>query len=200
MALPVRTIVVPIAVATAVGFLLGLMNGAIVARGGVPMASTNLALTSMCAGAVAFAIMTLVRGNRAQASADDGARLQALQFAVAPTAAAIYVFRDGFYGRFLGLDVALNGHAIGQTRGGTFFRIDVAPGRHTLSAYNPQDKASTELPLDLAGGQLAYVELKLRASGKPSRHILIPTDAAAAQPRIRGCRMLAAATPSAAVA
>ena len=196
---PAKLFVIPLAIAVVVGFLLGLFNSAIAARGGTPMGSAQVAMTSMCVAAVAFAMLAMLRGNRAQAAADGVMQAQAMQFTAEPGAAAIYVFRDGFYGKLLGLDVSINNRPIGQARGVTFFRIDVLPGRHMISVYNPQDRNAADLPIDVTNGEVAFVELKLGMSGKP-RHALTRIDPASAMPRVRRCRMLAPTAPAAVAA
>ncbi len=87
---------------------------------------------------------------------------EAKQFASHPATAAIYVYRDDWD--------ALNGDSvlyvgnrlIGATLPGTYFRIDVPPGRHLLRGFGFD---AGQLELDVRSGEIYLVSLNVLHGG-----------------------------------
>jgi Protein of unknown function (DUF2846) len=93
-----------------------------------------------------------------QAPADRDA--DAKRFDAHPDAATIYVYRSEF-NRAPGESVLyMDGRLIGGTLPGSFYRIDVAPGRHTLHGVGID---AGMLALETRPGQLYFVSLTVIA-------------------------------------
>jgi Protein of unknown function (DUF2846) len=104
--------------------------------------------------------------------------------------ATVYVFRDANIGKVAGLDVLLNGTTIGQTRGKTFYRLQIAPGEHLLTSRNPQNGSQHEHRLRADAGALLFLEQRVGFGFAALRHEIVPTDQAKAASRIQRCRLL----------
>ena len=66
------------------------------------------------------------------ASPEHDARAKA--FSVKPDKANLYIYRNEAFGAAVKIDVALNGKPIGETAAKTYFVLEVAPGKHTLTS------------------------------------------------------------------
>ena len=85
---------------------------------------------------------------------------EAKQFETRPGAGTLYVFRNDSSGNAWQDDSVLyiDDRLIGATLPGTFFRIDLQPGRHELSGYG-HDRGS--LRIRLADGEARFVALNV---------------------------------------
>ncbi|HZP68167.1 MAG TPA: hypothetical protein VFB32_17825 [Rudaea sp.] len=184
-------IVAFVVTATIMGFLCGLLSGYLRAHGQAGIPPTTIATISLGFATVMLAIASVFAGNRRVAAAGSDEEARAKTFAPDPNGAStLYVFRDAFYAKFLGLELFLDGSPVGQTRGKSFLCFTVAPGAHRISTVNPQDKSRVDLDVDLAPGP-SYVEQSVKLGATGPKHALAICDAANAQPRIRRCRLLA---------
>jgi hypothetical protein len=127
-----------------VGFALGLLSGYLQAHGEHAIPLMQRLTMSLGAAAVLAAMTTFLTGNRAQARAPAAQDSDAKRFAPVAERTVVYLFRDAFVGKLLGIDVAIDGVPLGQTRGKTFYRLELAPGEHVLSSTNPQDSSREE--------------------------------------------------------
>jgi len=173
------------------GFLLGMFSSFLVAHGQQAIPAGERLMMSVCAAGVLAAVSTFLSGNRAQAQASSEEDRLAKQFTPIAERAVVYVFRDAFYGKFLGLDVTLDGTTLGQTRGKTYFRLDLAPGEHVLVSHNPQNDSVTEHRFSVAACSISFLEHRVRLGGGALKHDFATVEAAAAAARVRRCRMLA---------
>jgi hypothetical protein len=99
---------------------------------------------------------------------------EALQYITHPSAATIYVFRDEPATEAMDESVLyVNGRLIGSTLAGTYFRLDLRPGRHRLHGfgYDPG-----ELTLDMLSGEIYFVALNV--AGLASHFALVGPEAA----------------------
>ena len=112
--------------------------------------------------------------------ADPDRDARAKQFLTHPASSTIYVYRSEF--NHLDADTVLfiNGRVIGSTRPGTFFRIDINPGRHVLHGTGID---LGQFELDTRPGQIYYVSHEVM--GGHSRYELVPDRIA--QQRVRAC-------------
>lgn len=195
-----RPTVVFIVACTVLGFLLGMFSAFLAAHGQQPIPAAERLMMSVSAAGVLAAVSTFLAGNRAQAQASSEEDRLAKQFTPVAERAIVYVFRDAFYGKFLGLDLALDGTALGQTRGKTYFRLDLAPGEHVLLSHNPQNDSVTEHRFSVAACSIGFLEHRVRLGGGALKHDFAAVDAAAAAARVRRCRLLALPLPQSAVA
>ena len=104
----------------------------------------------------------------------------AKEFLSHPSAATIYVYRSQF--NHLDADTVLyvDGRLIGATRPGTFFRLDVQPGRHVLHGTGID---LGEYQLETRPGHVYYVSHEV--NGGHSRYRQMPENVAQAQ--VRSC-------------
>ena len=92
-----------------------------------------------------------------QASSERDA--QAKQFVTNPRTSTLYVFRDGFSVGGMGIDgseLYVDRRLIGSTLPGSFFRIDLRPGKHFLNGYAFDQGKMT---LETRPGELYFVKL-----------------------------------------
>jgi hypothetical protein len=104
----------------------------------------------------------------------------AKEFLTHPSASTIYVYRSQF--NHLDADTVLyvDGRLIGATRPGTFFRLDVQPGRHVLHGTGID---LGDYQLDTRPGQVYFVSHEV--NGGHSHYRLMPENVAQAQ--VRAC-------------
>jgi hypothetical protein len=186
-----RPALIFIIVCIGLGFLLGMFSAFLVAHGQQAIPAAERLMMSVCAAGVLAAVSTFLGGNRAQAQASSEDDHLAKQFTPVAERAIVYVFRDAFYGKFLGLDVALDGTPLGQTRGKTYFRLDLMPGEHVLLSHNPQNGSATEHRFNVAACSISFLEHRVRLGGGALKHDFAVLEAAAGAGRVRRCRMLA---------
>ena len=180
------------AVAAAVAFGFGALDDFIRARaGGEPMAWTTRAAASLAFGLAVYSVVLVLSRNRKVRFASPEDDRRAKEFAPDPRLGAVYVFRDAYFGKMVGVDVLVDGAPAAQTRGRTFVRVDVTPGRHVVTSVNPYEENRVDLPLELAAGGIAYVEHGMRMGAVGSRYTLTSVAPAEAHRRIRRCRLLA---------
>ncbi len=77
---------------------------------------------------------------------------------VSPGRAGVYVFRTGYSGPALSIDVLLDGEPIGSTVSQTHLFKEIEPGRHTLGS---RLQFTSQLEFDAKPGQIVYVRQDL---------------------------------------
>ncbi len=185
-----RVTVAFIVTACVMGFALGLLSAYLETHGERPIAEmTRLTMVLGVSGMVASIVAT--RGaNRRVARAAAMEEKEAKRFAPVADQATVYVFRDAFVGKVAGLDVLLDGTPIGQTRGKTFYRLQIAPGEHVLTSRNPQNDSQSEYRLRADAGSLHFLEQRVSFGMMTMRHEILPVEQASATSRIKSCRLL----------
>ena len=93
--------------------------------------------------------------------------IQAKRFEAAPGKAVIYLVRMQPDLSYLTATVLLDEQMIGSTHAGTYFRLEVAPGRHRISGY-AQDNAS--LTLDVQADHIYFVQQIVTGAARESPH------------------------------
>lgn len=114
-------------------------------------------------GSFVATTMSRMAGNRAERRVRGGDRDAALALVPPPGAALVVVTREGFPGKAVGLDVAVDGRVAVQLRSPRGAVLRVAPGRHEVAASNPNgvgDSAGASLMLTVAPGEVAFLELR----------------------------------------
>ena len=185
-----RTSAVFIVTCIVISVALGLLSGYLQAHGEHAIPLVQRLTMSLGAAVVLSAISTTLSSNRSQLRAPAAQDSNAKRFAPVAERTVVYLFRDAFVGKMLGLDIAIDGLALGQTRGKTFYRLELAPGEHVLSSINPQDNSRQEYRFTAAAGALMFLEQAVRLGGRALRHEIAPAAAAEAADRVRRCRML----------
>ena len=191
-----RAIVIVSVTAFIMGFGLALLSAWLEAHGehAIPQ-STRMLMIIGVSGMVA-SIAASRGANRRVARAAAGEEAEAKRFSPVADRATVYVFRDAFVGKVAGLDVLLDGTPIGQTRGKTFYRLQLPPGEHLLASRNPQDGSQREHRLRADAGSLLFLEQRVSIGMTALRHEIVPAEQSAATSRIQRCRLLLSA-PSA---
>jgi len=97
---------------------------------------------------------------------------EAKRFIPRPGAATIYVYRPGFSSADRN-DPALHvdDRLIGETLPGTFFRVEVPPGKRVLYTFGP---GGSQVEIDARPGELHFVALEV--SGSQSRFVRVTPD------------------------
>ncbi len=78
--------------------------------------------------------------NRKVAEATPEQRTQALTFAPVPDKAALYLFRNQFVGKAVGINVLIDGREVVQLKSPRFTRILLTPGPHRIAGYTGTNK------------------------------------------------------------
>jgi hypothetical protein len=121
--------VVGMSVIVGLSFVMGLINAA----AGQP-AGMETWLAPMTLGAVVYAIASALSNNRSVRGASDAERQAALAFAPPPGRALLYVHRQGFVGKAVGIDINLDGRTVAQVKSPRFTTVVIVPGQHRLEA------------------------------------------------------------------
>ena len=185
-----RVTVIVIATAFIMGFGLALLSAFMVAHGEQPIPEmTRLTFIIGMTGVVGS--IAAVRGaNKKVSHAAKNEEAEAKRCAPIPGRAIVYVFRDAYLGKVAGLDVIVDGKPVGQTRGKTFYRLELAPGEHVLTSRNPQNGSQHEHRLSAGAGSLVFLEQHLSFGMVTFNHKIVPAEQGAATRRIQKCRLL----------
>lgn len=136
----------------------------------------------------AYVVWLLLIKNKSLRKATPAQIAEAQRFLPVADQGVVYLYRHQLVGMLMGLDATVDGRLIGQTRGQTFYRLELAPGRHVFAG---NAKCPQPLELDVAPGQVIYVEQELQMGMLQSSYLFrAQADAQRAQSAIRSCRML----------
>ena len=172
------------------GFALAFLSSWLEARGEHPIPQSTRMLMIIGMSGVVASIAATRGANRRVARAAATEEAEAKRCAPVADRATVYVFRDASVGKVAGLDVLLNGTAIGQTRGKTFYRLQLAPGEHLLVSRNPQNGSQHEHRVRADAGALLFLEQRVRFGMAALRHDIVPAEQTSATSRIQRCRLL----------
>ena len=91
-----------------------------------------------------------LKTNRKIADATPEARAAALAFTPEPGKAALYILRNQFVGRAVGINIEVDGKQITQVKSPRFMRLTLKPGPHRIVAYmgTPDQKKPGEAVLE----------------------------------------------------
>jgi len=78
--------------------------------------------------------------NRKVADATPEQRAEALKFAPVAGKTVLYVFRNQFVGRAVGINILIDGREVAQIKSPRFTRITVNPGAHRIAGYTGTNK------------------------------------------------------------
>jgi len=150
-------------------------------------------VTTMLMGAGAAGLTLVMRQslsrNRKVARGSKADAKAALESAPPEGRAALFIYRDQFMARAVGSVVVIDGTDIGQLRGSTFYRVDLAPGEHRVlsTMTNVKDAAAS---VTLAAGDRAYLRVALKMTMTATRQQLETIPAAEAAATLAGCSLL----------
>jgi hypothetical protein len=106
---------------------------------------------------LAAAVM-LVAGCASTPQASRESDAEAKRFVSHPNASTLYVYRDDFGGAEHDSTLYVNGRLIGATLPGTFFRVNLRPGRQLLQGSGADNG---RLLVTTRPGEIRFVSLKV---------------------------------------
>ena len=138
----------------------------------------------------AYAIWLFIKLKKTAKKADPQVRKAALAFEPVDGKAVLYVYRPQFVGKLVGFDLLLDQKLVGQTHGGTFFRLELEPGQHELAGNK---KCKQVFTLEAEAGDVLYVQQEIMmgafSGGYQYRGVASAQEIKQAQSDIRGCKM-----------
>jgi hypothetical protein len=191
MKITLKAVLVGLIVGGGVSFAFGMLDSAIFARGGQPFDWPMRVGVGTALGAVALFITAALGGNKQVRLASPAEDKRAKEFAPDAGRGVVYVFRDAFVGKLVGIDLLVDGRPAAQTRGETFVRLELAPGAHHVSSMHGAGGPPADLPVSVAAGSIGYVEQGVRMGAVEAKVTLTVKGEAESQKRIRKCRLLA---------
>ncbi|BCW87415.1 hypothetical protein sos41_05440 [Alphaproteobacteria bacterium SO-S41] len=147
-------------------------------------------------GSLTTITMLNMSGNKKVATADRGARSDALAFAPPAGQGLLVVYREGFMGKAIGADVSVDGRDVAQLKSPRFTAIALPPGSHVLKAQlaGSMNAGSTpgETAFDLAAGAAVVFRITLKMKMTTSDVVLTRIDdLALAKKKMAGMTMIA---------
>lgn len=135
-----------------------------------------------------FIIFRNLQTNRKVSEATPEQRMQALSFAPDPNKAALYIFRNQFVGRAVGVNVIIDGRDVAQIKSPRFTRILLSPGTHRVSGFvatnaRPADTAGLELVASAGEIYIAKCEVEAQMIGATIKFTPVQIDVANAELR-----------------
>ena len=103
-----------------------------------------------------FSIVLLLTGCASTPQASRERDAEASQFASAPAHSTLYVYRPEFDNSDWDTVLWINGRLVGATLPRTFFRVNVEPGKHTLTGMGYDNGRFT---LETRPGELYFIAL-----------------------------------------
>jgi len=123
-----------------------------------------IALIGLVVGGVI--VFRNLKTNRKVADATPEQRAAALQFTAPVDKAALYVFRNQFVGRAVGINVMVDGREVAQLKSPRFTRILLAPGPHRIAGYTGTNKKPTDdegLAISARAGEVLVLKTEVEA-------------------------------------
>lgn len=107
-------------------------------------------LSLIVLGVVGVIVYRNLQTNRKIADATPAERSAALAFTPEPGKAALYILRNQFVGRAVGVNIEVDGKQITQLKSPRFMRLTLNPGPHRIVAYmgTPDKKKPGEAVLE----------------------------------------------------
>jgi len=127
---------------------------------GIPMI-----LLPLLFGGFTFYLLQMLSGNRAEIQATPAERQAALAVVPAPGTALLYIYRDGFVGKALGIDVVIDGQPIAQLKSPRFAALTLDAGPHVINAgpkgFAASQARSGEIAFNAASGETIVFHLAM---------------------------------------
>lgn len=103
-------------------------------------AEIMFAVSAVVLVVVGVIIYRNLKTNRKVTDATPQQRGEALQFAPVAGKAVLYVFRNQFVGRAVGVTVLIDGRDVAQIKSPRFIRVVLTPGAHKIAGYTGTNK------------------------------------------------------------
>ena len=123
-----------------------------------------LALVGLVVGGVI--IWRNLQTNRKVSEATPQQRTEALAFAPVAGKAVLYVFRNQFVGRAVGINVMIDGREVAQLKSPRFTRIVLTPGAHRIAGFTGTNKKPADgegTALNAAAGEVLVAKCEVEA-------------------------------------
>ena len=165
------------------------------AAAGIPSDTTYWWLGASI-GTFTMIAMLNMSGNKKTKTADKSARSAALSLTPPAGQGLLVVYREGFMGKAIGVDVSVDDGEVAQLKSPRFTALPLAPGHHTLKAQlaGSMNAGSTpgEASFDLAAGASIVFRITLKMKMTTSDVVLTRIeDEALAKKKIAGMTMIA---------
>lgn len=133
--------------------------------------------------------------NRKVTDATPEQRTAALAFAPDAGKAALYIYRNQFLAKAVGVNVDIDGRQAAQVKSPRFTRVTLTPGAHTVELYlgTPDKKkpgANTQ-QLSVSAGEVLIFKIEVEPQMVGTVIKATRTDAAKARTEIGGAKMIA---------
>lgn len=191
MSKTVRNSIISLAIVVVLSGLLGFL--------GTPSVSTIV--LPLLLGAFTFYLLQMLSGNKTEIQATPAERQAALAVVPAVGTALVYIYRDGFVGKALGIDVVIDGQPIAQLKSPRFVALTLDAGAHMINAgpkgFAASQAKSGEIAFNAASGEtiVFYLTMSLGAI-KNSVVIRREPMPEAALKKLSGITMVAPARPA----
>ena len=134
---------------------------------------------------VGVVIYRNLQTNRKVAEATPQQRADALQFTPVADKAVLYVFRNQFVGRAVGVNVLIDGREVAQIKSPRFIRVLLTPGPHKIAGYTGTNKKPApgdglELVANAGDVYVAKCEVEAQMVGVTIKFTPMNVDAARA--------------------
>jgi len=157
----VQILLVAFVTALVVGFAIAFITS----LNGEPNLYQAVVVGGLGGGGAAY-IFANLSSNRRVANASGANKRAALSEPPPPGKALLFVYRQGFVGKLVGMNIELDGSAVAQIKSPRFIRLVVAPGVHTVTAYFGGFAGSQSTPSALAVDAVPDGALALRIRPK----------------------------------
>ncbi len=138
---------------------------------------------------IAVALISVLAGCASVPMASMDQDAQAKTFTSIPGKASLYIFRDETMGAAVPLTVSVNSKTLGQTAAMTYFHLNVAPGKYTVSSL--AEDVST-LNLDLTAGSTCFVWQEIKMGMWSARSKLQQVDETRGRKGVNSSKLIAA--------
>ncbi len=139
---------------------------------------------------IVAALVSVLTGCASVPMASMDQDAQAKGFTSLPDKANLYIFRDETMGAALPLTVSVNSKTLGQTASMTYFRLNLAPGKYTISSL--AEDVST-LNVDLSAGSTCFVWQEIKMGMFSARSKLQQVDETRGKAGVMRSKMIASA-------
>lgn len=176
--------------AFAVAFVLAILMSLL------PFPSESRLILPVVIGVLVGFMAVSLSGNKKVVKVDAGARAQALSALPPDGQAAVWVYREGFIGKAVGLNVSVDGQDVAQLKSPTCTRILIPAGPHTFAAamgvggaFSPN---AASVSIDAKAGETRVFKLSMKMGAVKNTLMLdAQSDVAGALQRLASTPMVA---------
>jgi hypothetical protein len=192
----IKNLLIAFAAALVVGFGMGFLN-----RLADPESSSVSPIFPTITALVVFFVLQMLSGNRKEVKVDDAGRQSSLHATAPAGQALLYIYREGFMGKAVGWNVALDGALLAQLRSPRFTQTALSPGSHTLAAsiggFAATQNKPAETTFDARSGEVIVFAMKSKMGAMSNTLIFVrEADAPTALQKLSKIPMVAAERPA----